>query len=93
MNRLPPPAAVAPRGPLAKIAWATAGAVVLVVGAILSVAVLAVGLVVGAAALGYLAWKTRAVRRAVRETLDERAAQAPAGRVYDGVAVDVRDER
>lgn len=92
MNRLPPPAVAAP-GPFAKIAWGVAGAVVLVVGAILSVAALAAGIVVGAAALGYLAWKTRAVRRAVRQTLDERAAEPAPGRVYEGVAVDVRDER
>jgi hypothetical protein len=64
--------------------------VVVVAGIVVSVAVLAVGVVVGAAALGYLAWKTRALRREVRESL---AAGAPAGRVFEGEAISVRDER
>jgi hypothetical protein len=90
MNRLPPPAAVAAPGPFAKVAWAVGGVVVVVAGVVVSVAVLAVGFVVGAAVLGYLAWKTRALRRDVREAL---AASAPAGRVIEGEAVGVGDER
>jgi len=88
MNRLPPPAAVP--GPFAKVAWAVAGVFVVAAGFVLSVALLAVGAVVGAAALGYLAWKTRALRRHLRETP---AAAAPAGRVIEGEAVSVRVER
>jgi hypothetical protein len=93
MNRLPPPAGVAAPGPFAKIAWAIGGAAVLAVGAVVSLVVLAAGLVVGGVALGYLAWKTRALRRAARESLDARAEPAPGGRVYDGVAVSIRDDR
>ena len=90
MNRLPPPAAVAVPGLFAKVAWAVAGVIVAAAGIVLSLAVLAVGAVVGAAALGYLAWKTRALRRHLREAP---AAAAPAGRVIEGEAVSVRVER
>jgi hypothetical protein len=90
MNRLPPPAAVAAPGPLAKLAWAVGASALVAAGIVVSVAVLALGVVVGAAALGYLAWKTRALRREAREAL---ATGASAGRVFEGEAISVRDER
>lgn len=86
-----------PPGVLRTIAWAVGGALVVVAGLALSIAVVAVGLVVGAAAWGYLAWKTREVRRAVREHAAAQgvggAGRAPvAGRVIEGEAVSLPDE-
>ncbi|MEO8486737.1 MAG: hypothetical protein ABI585_10410 [Betaproteobacteria bacterium] len=86
-------------GPLAKLAWAVGGAVVLVLGVVFSVAIVALGVVVGAVAWGVLAWKTRAIRRAVREQVGSQQGasggwRAPAaGQVIEGEAVSIPDER
>ena len=98
MDRLQGPATTAAPGPLAKIALAIGGVAVLAVGLVISVAAFAVALVVGAAAFGWIAWKTRALRRAVRDEIAARGAAAPArgpvaGGVIEGEAVRIPDER
>lgn len=85
-----------PAGLVARIAWGAAAAIALVAGALLSVAVVAVALAVGTVAGGYLLWKTRALRRALREASQRSAAATgnatPPGRVFEGEAVSVPDE-
>lgn len=62
------------------------GAILLILGFLFSVVVLAVIAVLGLAVGGYLWWKTRTLRRAMRE-------QAPYGQVIDGEAVVVEEHR
>ena len=83
-----------PAGVLRTIAWASAAALVVVAGLALSIVVVAAGLVVGALAWGYVAWKTRALRRALPEQGGAHEAwQGPdAGRVIEGEAVSLPDE-
>jgi membrane protein implicated in regulation of membrane protease activity len=61
-----------------------AGTVLLVLGFMFSLVIFAVIAVVGLALWGYLLWKTRKIRQAMRE-------QAPNGHVIDGEAVVVED--
>lgn len=86
-----------PGGVLRTIAWVAGGALVVIVGLALSIVVLAAGVVVGAFAWGYVAWKTRAVRRTLREQVaaqrDAGASRAAGeGRVIEGEAVSLPDE-
>ena len=67
-------------GPLAKLLGVVMGVILLVVGVMFSVLVFAVVLVAGLMLWAYLWWKTRALRKAMRE-------RAPAGVVIDGEAV------
>ena len=98
MTRLEAPLGVAAApGPLAKAALVAGGLVVIAVGLVVSVAVAAVAVVAGAVGFGWLAWKTRDLRRAVRDELAARGAgigpgRAP-GRVIEGEAASVPDER
>ena len=99
MKRLEAPSGLAAApGPFTKAAMAVGGLVVVAAGLVLSVAVAAVLVVAGAAAFGWLAWKTRALRRAVREQVAAQGAagagamRAP-GRVIEGEAISVPDER
>ena len=61
-------------------------AIVLILGFMFSVVVLAVVAVLGLAVWGYVWWKTRKLRRAMRE-------QAAAGQVIDGEAIVVEEYR
>lgn len=67
-------------GLLARVATAIIGAVVLVVAFMFSVVALAVVSVILVIALGYVWWKTRDLRRRLREN-------PPGGRVIDGDAI------
>ena len=58
-------------GPLAKVLTWMVGAVVLAGALVLSVALFAVLLVVGAAVGGWLWWQTRALRRGLREQMQQ----------------------
>jgi hypothetical protein len=99
-----PPGATATGGAsgfLRKVAVAVVGAALLVLGIAFSVVFFAVALVVGAVAWGYVAWKTRAVRREMRARMEEAASdpmrgEAPRdtarGRVIEGEAVTVPDD-
>ena len=71
-------------GLLRKIVAATAGAILLVLGLMFSVVLLAVIFVVGLTAFGYFWWKTRELRKAMRERPEN-------GQVIDGEAVVVEE--
>jgi hypothetical protein len=77
-------------GPLQKLFAFVVGTILLVLGMVFSVVVL-VGLVtVGLAVWAYLLWRTRELRRAVREApVDLR----PGGDIIEGEAVVVEDTR
>jgi len=88
-------------GLLRKVAVAVVGAALLVLGVAFSVVFFAVAVVVGAIAWGYVAWKTRAVRREMRARREEAAAdpmrgaasrETSHGRVIEGEAVTVLDD-
>jgi hypothetical protein len=99
-----PPGATATGGAsgfLRKVAVAVVGAALLVLGIAFSVVFFAVALVVGAVAWGYVAWKTREVRREMRARMEEAAAdpmrgaasrENARGRVIEGEAVTVPDD-
>jgi type III secretory pathway component EscU len=65
---------------LKNVIAALTGAVLIVLGFMFSLVIITAIAVVGLAAWGYLMWKTRKTRRAMRE-------QAPSGNVIDGEAV------
>ena len=81
----------APVSPWQKFASAVVGIALLALGLMFSVAMLAVLVVVGLAAWGYLWWKTRAIRRILREG---RVPAADDDRVFDGEAtvVDTQEQ-
>jgi hypothetical protein len=96
MKRLDAPSAATAPGPFAKLALAVGGTLVVAAGLLLSVAFAAVAIVAGAIGFGWLAWKTRALRRAVRDEIASQAAAgrpATPGRVIEGEAVAIPDER
>lgn len=91
-----------PGGPLGKIAAAIAGALALAAGLMFSLVFVVVIAVLGIAVWAYFWWKTRALRRHLRDQAAQ-AAQAPFGQpsaagqqsdgdVIDGEAVRVVDE-
>lgn len=76
-------------GVLNRVVGAVIGAVALVFALLFSVALFVVLAVVGLGAFGYLWWKTRAVRRAMREQ-----QQAQAGRIIESTEIyEVREAR
>jgi hypothetical protein len=80
-----------------KVATVVAGAALVVLGLAFSVVFLAVAAVAGLAVWAYVAWKTRALRRDLRQSLGESARgpidRRPAGGdVIEGVATQVPDD-
>lgn len=71
-------------GLLGKIGAVITGAILLVLGLMFSVVLLAVIAVVGLAAFGYFWWKTRGLRKAMRERPEN-------GQVIDGEATVVEE--
>lgn len=71
-------------GLLGKVLGVVAGAALLVLGLMFSVVLLAVLVVAGLAAWAYFWWKTRELRKAMRE-------RPPDGHVIDGEAVIVEE--
>lgn len=72
-----------------KILALTAGALLLIAAVMFSLLIFAVAAVLGVFVWGYLWWKTRELRRRMRES-------PPGGRVFDGEAVreeEYRDRR
>ncbi len=67
------------------------GAVTLVSAFVVSMMFLAIGLAVVLIAGGYLWWKTRAVRRQLRERMQEQSQPQSTGRVIEGEVIP--DER
>ena len=84
-NPLPGPAPLG-SGPLAKVIAVIGGAALLALGFVFSLVLLAVVAVAGSALLGYVWWKTRALRKRMRE-------QAPfetpptQGRIIEGEVI------
>lgn len=74
----------APAGPLGKAVALIVGAILLVLGFVFSLVLLAIIAVAGLAAFGYFWWKTRELRKTMRE-------QAPGGQVIEGEAVIVEE--
>lgn len=70
-------------GPLGKLLALALGVVLLVLAFMFSIVLLAVAAVAGAALWGYVWWKTRALRRAMREHSDEGVVIEGEGRVID----------
>ena len=83
---LPPPGGGA--GFLRKTAAVVTGTVLVVLGIAFSLVFLAVAAVGAVAVWGYLAWKTRALRR----TLNDARASAAGPTVIEGVAVKLPDD-
>ena len=73
-----------PPGLLGKVAGVIVGAIVLVIAFMFSVVALAVVSVIVLIIIGYLWWKTRDLRRQMRE-------HPPGGRVIDGDTIRDRD--
>jgi hypothetical protein len=70
-------------GPLKKLATVVGGVILLVLGLMFSVVVLAAVVVVGLIVWSYLWWKTREIRRAMREAPVDRRG----GDIIEGEAV------
>ncbi len=81
--------ATSPRGGLAgRILASIAWAAVLVLSLLFSVVIFSVLLVAGLVVGGYLWWRTRALRRQMRDVAERQAAMRPtAGRVIDGEVI------
>lgn len=77
-------------GVLGKAIALVVGAVLFVLGLVFSVALLVVAAVLGVAAFGYFWWKTRALRKALRE---RRPATSPGGQVFEGEAVVIEERQ
>ncbi len=100
MNRRPSALPEPPQGPLAKLLAFIAGATLLVLGFMFSVVLLAVVAVVVLCVWGYFWWKTRELRRVLREQQAGRASapgapDAPStprgGQIIEGEAVLVEE--
>jgi UPF0716 family protein affecting phage T7 exclusion len=77
-------------GLAAKAVAIVGGAALLVAGFVFSVVILAVVVVAGAALLGYAWWKTRALRKHLREQSTASSASPstpPSGRVIEGEVI------
>ena len=71
---------------LRKVAGVLGGAILLLMGIMFSVVLLAVIVGIGLTAWGYLWWKSRGLRKTLRQ-------RAPSGQVIDGEAVVVDESR
>ena len=87
------------RGPLGKIVAALVGLLTLVLGVMFSLVFVVVVVVLGLLVWAYFWWKTRALRRQLRDSARPSAFDPPPaadsaddGRVIDGEAVRVVDE-
>ncbi|MDK9703073.1 MAG: hypothetical protein OEL20_08025 [Sulfuritalea sp.] len=78
-------------GALGKAITFVAGAIVLALGFMFSLVVIAVVLVAGAVALAWFWWKTRALRKAMREQAPVWEKTRNDGQVIDGEAVVVEE--
>jgi hypothetical protein len=78
-------------GPLKKLVTLVGGAVLLVLGLMFSVVVLTGLVIVGLMVWGYLWWRTRDIRRVLRQT--QAPIDVPGGDVIEGEAVVVDEWR
>lgn len=90
------------RGPLGTALALVTGAALLVLGFTFSLLILAAAAVAGSLGFGYLWWKTRALRKQIREQMDYQAQQhrmgvppmeggSPGGEIIEGEVL--REER
>jgi ABC-type bacteriocin/lantibiotic exporter with double-glycine peptidase domain len=81
-------------GPLGQLFALLGGAILLVLGFMFSMVVLAIAAVIGLVAFGYFWWKTRELRKVLREQQATAATTRPAGgEVFEGEAVVVEEYR
>ena len=78
-------------GLIGKILALVTGAILLVLGFMFSLVLLAVVAVVGLAAWSYILWKTRELRKALRERPPGGTGSTAGGQVFDGEAVVVNE--
>jgi hypothetical protein len=88
----PPPLPNQSAGPLQKLLTFIAGIALLAVGLMFSAVVVVVGVVIGLMVWGYLWWKTREVRRVMREARPGTYRHA-GGDIIEGEAVVVEEVR
>jgi hypothetical protein len=83
-----------PVGPVQKLLSIIVGLGVLALGLMFSAVLLVVGVVVGLIVVGYLWWKTRELRRAMRDTKAGAYRPPPptCGEIIEGEAVRVEEE-
>lgn len=88
---------IPPTGFFGRLLAVIAGMVLLVLGLMFSVVIIAVALTLGLAVWGWLWWKTRALRRQMREQMQAQSPFGPpppdAGRVIEGEVIGRGDER
>jgi UPF0716 family protein affecting phage T7 exclusion len=82
-----------PAGPLAQALALVVGAILLVLGFMFSVVLLAVFVAVGLMLGAWFFWKTRHVRKAMREAAATRGPPPTGGEVIEGEAVIVEEYR
>jgi hypothetical protein len=80
-------------GPLKKLLSLVGGVIILVLGLMFSVVVLIVVVAVGLMVWGFLWWKTREIRRVMREAQSNSHPSPPGGDVIEGEAVVVEESR
>lgn len=83
-------------GPLGKLLALLVGAVLLVLGFMFSVVILAIVAVVGLVAFGWFWWRTRELRKVMREQAAAQATRGPVpaeGEIIEGEAVVVEEYR
>jgi Flp pilus assembly protein TadB len=73
-----------PQSPLGKLLTVVLGAILLALAVMFSLVALAVLVVGGTLFAGWLWWKTRALRRAMREAVPPAAADGGAARIIEG---------
>lgn len=76
-------------GPMGKLLAIASGVVLLVLGLMFSLALLVIAVVVGIIAFAYFWWKTRAMRKVMRE--QAAAQEREHGSVIEGEAVVVKE--
>jgi uncharacterized SAM-binding protein YcdF (DUF218 family) len=91
-NRLGSHAVPTTRGPLATLLAVISGTALIVLGFTFSLVILAAVAVIGLFGFGYLWWKTRALRKQIREQMESLAQQQPAtspvGNSDEGVVIE-----
>jgi Flp pilus assembly protein TadB len=88
-NRLGNNAAPATRGPLATLLAIISGTALIALGFTFSLVILAVVTVIGLFGFGYIWWKTRALRKQIREQMENLGQQRPAAATVDVVTGDI----
>ena len=89
----PPPLPPAQTGPLQNLLTLIAGIVMLTLGLMFSVVAVVVIVVIGLLVWGYLWWKTREIRRLLRQAQASASTVSTTGDIIEGEAVVVHEPR